>query len=40
MFSAAEIDVLKNEVKDKDLQSLMLAIIMDDADAEAMDPKP
>jgi hypothetical protein len=39
LFSAGEIDVLKNEVKDKDLQSLMLAILMDDADAEAMDPK-
>jgi hypothetical protein len=39
LFSAGEIDVLKNEVKDKDLQSLMLAIITDDADAEAMDPK-
>jgi hypothetical protein len=39
LFSAGEIDVLKNEVKDKDLQSLMLAIIMDDADGEAMDPK-
>jgi hypothetical protein len=39
LFSAGEIDVLKNEVKDKDLQSLMLAIIMDDADAEALDPK-
>ena len=39
LFSAGEIDVLKNEVKDKDLQSLMLAIIMDDGDAEALDPK-
>jgi hypothetical protein len=39
LFSAGEIDVLKNEVKDKDLQSLMLAIITDDSDAEAMDPK-
>jgi hypothetical protein len=37
LFSAGEIDVLKNEVKDKDLQSLMLAILTDDA--EAMDPK-
>ena len=27
LFSAGEIDVLKNEVKDKDLQSLMLAIL-------------
>jgi hypothetical protein len=40
LFSAGEIDVLKNEVKDKDLQSLMLAILTDDADAEALDPKP
>ena len=39
LFSAGEIDVLKNEVKDKDLQSLMLAILTDDTDAEVMDPK-
>jgi hypothetical protein len=39
LFSAGEIDVLKNEVKDKDLQSLMLAILTDDIDAEALDPK-
>jgi hypothetical protein len=39
LFSAGEIDVLKNEVKDKDLQSLMLAILTDDADAGEMDPK-
>jgi hypothetical protein len=39
LFSAGEIDVLKNEVKDKDLQSLMLAILTDDADAEPLDPK-
>jgi hypothetical protein len=39
LFSAGEIDVLKNEVKDKDLQSLMLAILTDDTDAEALDPK-
>ena len=39
LFSAGEIDVLKNEVKDKDLQSLMLAILTDDPDAEALDPK-
>ena len=38
LFSAGEIDVLKNEVKDKDLQSLMLAIL-DDGTDEAMDPK-
>ena len=37
LFSAGEIDVLKNEVKDKDLQSLMLAILTDDDSAE-MDP--
>lgn len=37
IFSAGEIDVLKNEVKDKDLQALMLAIITDDA--EPLDPK-
>lgn len=37
LFAPGEIDVLKNEVKDKDLQSLMLAIITDDA--EAFDPK-
>ena len=39
LFNAGEIDVLKNEVKDKDLQSLMLAILTDDEDVE-MDPKP
>jgi len=32
LFSAGEIDVLKNEVKDKDLQALMLAILTDDAE--------
>jgi len=32
MFKIGEIDVLKNEVKDKDLQSLMLAILTDDSD--------
>jgi hypothetical protein len=37
LFNAGEIDVLKNEVKDKDLQALMLAIITDDA--ELLDPK-
>ena len=37
LFSAGEIDILKNEVKDKDLQSLMLAILTDDESAE-MDP--
>lgn len=38
LFSIGEIDVLKNEVKDKDLQSLMLAIL-DDGNEEPMDPK-
>ena len=38
LFSPGEIDVLKNEVKDKDLQSLMLAIITDDTE-EPIDPK-
>jgi len=37
LFNAGEIDVLKNEVKDKDLQSLMLAVLADDDSAE-MDP--
>ena len=38
LFAPGEIDVLKNEVKDKDLQTLMLAIITDE-DAEPLDPK-
>ncbi len=37
LFNAGEIDVLKNEVKDKDLQALMLALLTDDA--EPIDPK-
>jgi hypothetical protein len=37
MFKAAELDVLKNEVKDKDLQALMLAILT--ADSEETDTK-
>jgi hypothetical protein len=37
LFSAGEIDVLKNEVKDSDLQSLMLAVLTDDE--EPIDPK-
>jgi len=37
LFSAGEIDVLKNEVKDSDLQSLMLAVI--NSDEETPDPK-
>ena len=32
LFNAGEIDVLKNEVKDKDLQALMLAILTDDSE--------
>ena len=36
LFLAGEVDVLKNEVKDKDLQSLMLAVLSDgDEDAES-----
>jgi len=38
LFLAGEIDVLKNEVKDKDLQALMLAILTDQ-EGEAIDPK-
>jgi len=38
LFLPGEIDVLKNEVKDKDLQSLMLAVLTDD-EQEAIDPK-
>ena len=38
LFAAGEIDILKNEVKDKDLQSLMLAILSEDDNAEEMDP--
>lgn len=38
LFSPGEIDILKNEVKDKDLQSLMLAIL-DEGQEEPMDPK-
>jgi len=37
LFASGEIDVLKNEVKDKDLQTLMLAILTDDS--EPIDPK-
>ena len=32
LFSPGEIDILKNEVKDKDLQALMLAILDDGED--------
>ena len=38
LFAAGEIDILKNEVKDKDLQSLMLAILSEDENTEEMDP--
>ena len=38
LFNVGEIDVLKNEVKDKDLQSLMLAVINVDEE-EVIDPK-
>ena len=37
LFAMGEIDVLKNEVKDADLQKLMLAVITDDEDQ--IDPK-
>ncbi len=37
LFNAGEIDVLKNEVKDKDLQALMLAVINEGE--EMLDPK-
>jgi hypothetical protein len=38
LFIPGEIDVLKNEVKDRDLQSLMLAVLSDD-ESEDIDPK-
>ena len=37
LFNAGEIDVLKNEVKDSDLQNLMLAVI--NSEEEIPDPK-
>ena len=37
LFNAGEIDVLKNEVKDSDLQKLMLAVITEED--ETIDPK-
>ena len=37
LFNAGEIDVLKNEVKDADLQNLMLAVI--NSEEEIPDPK-
>ncbi len=33
LFSAGEIDVLRNEVRDADLQKLMLAVISDNSDS-------
>lgn len=39
LFLAGEIDVLKNEVKDKDMQSLMMAVLSDEEE-EILDPKP
>ena len=38
LFNPGEIDVLKNEVKDSDLQSLMLAVINAEEE-ETIDPK-
>ena len=37
LFNAGEIDVLKNKVKDSDLQKLMLAVITEEE--EMIDPK-
>ena len=37
LFQLGEIDVLKNEVRDSDLQKLMLSIIQEDQ--EPLDPK-
>ena len=37
LFAMGEIDVLKNEVRDADLQALMLAVISDEE--EPLDPK-
>ena len=37
LFKAGEIDILKNEVKDSDLQSLMLAVI--NSEEDTIDPK-
>ena len=37
LFNVAEIDILKNEVKDADLQNLMLAVI--NSEEELPDPK-
>ena len=37
LFKSGEIDILKNEVKDKDLQALMLSVISEEE--ELPDPK-
>ena len=37
LFKPGEIDILKNEVKDKDLQALMLALLTDES--EELDTK-
>jgi hypothetical protein len=37
LFRSGEIDVLKNEVKDSDLQKLLFAVL--DEKEEAIDPK-
>ena len=40
LFSPGEVDIMKNEVKDADIQALMLAVLTNDnEDEEAMDPK-
>jgi hypothetical protein len=39
LFSAGEIDVLRNEVRDSDLQRLMLAVLSDDSEGEKTDMK-
>ena len=39
MFQFGEIAELKREVRDADLQALMLAVITDDEEQEAPDPK-
>ena len=38
LFRSGEVDVLKNEVKDSDLQKLMLAVINEEEEEE-IDPK-
>jgi hypothetical protein len=39
LFRAGEIAELKNEVRDSDLQELMLAVLTDKHDAEEVDAK-